>query len=224
MNKPILVLFFILFNNANFGQNIYTSLPQKIDPSAKYIFYLHGHIVELSGRHPHSEEYGYYEYDKIIGRLAESGSIVLGEVRQPNTDRFEYAKKVSAQIDSLMSSGVEPENITVIGASRGAFITMLISNELRNKKINYVLLAIFNKRIVDIFIENNFILSGRILYIVDESDKIAGSSKPFLEKLQNESLLEFKEIITHMGNGHGLLFQPYDEWVLPALDWAKGTD
>lgn len=224
LRKLLFVLFLSSFANICSGQNIFTSLPEVMDSSASYTFYLHGHIVEMKGRRPYSEKYGYYEYDKIIERLAESGSIIIGEVRKPNTDRLEYAQKVAAQVDSLINSGVNPEKITVIGASRGAFISMLISNELRNTKINYVLLAIFNERIVNILVKNKFILSGRILYIVDEGDEIAGSSSLFLDILKNEMLVEFKERITHMGNGHGLLYQPYDEWIIPALNWAKGAD
>ena len=46
--------------------------PGKADRGATYLFYLHGRIVQEQGREAVSPKYGRYEYDAILGRLAEA--------------------------------------------------------------------------------------------------------------------------------------------------------
>ena len=40
------------------GQSIYKGVPDKIEKKAKYLFYLHGRIIEIKGIRPTSEKYG----------------------------------------------------------------------------------------------------------------------------------------------------------------------
>ncbi len=44
---------------------ILSDVPQKVDARARYLFYLHGKIVEQD-RRPTSPQYGVYEYDQIL--------------------------------------------------------------------------------------------------------------------------------------------------------------
>jgi len=46
---------------------------QKAGNSTRYIFYLHGRIVEVQGANALSQQYGKYEYDSIIQALKDMG-------------------------------------------------------------------------------------------------------------------------------------------------------
>lgn len=58
---------------------IYKEVPQKIDPGSRYLFFLHGQIVENKGIRPTSEKYGTYEYRKILDTFKKKGFIVISE-------------------------------------------------------------------------------------------------------------------------------------------------
>jgi hypothetical protein len=204
-----------------FGQNIYNHIPSKVDTAKKYIFYLHGRIIEEQGIRPVSDKYGTYEYEKILNSLAETGFNIISEPRQKNTDSFEYAKKVVAQIDSLLKFGVPTKNITVIGASKGAVIAVFISHILKREESKFVIMAICNEQMASFWKENKIILWGKILYIFDTNDEIAGSCESYLDILKSDGLKEYKEIEVKLGLGHGLLYSPFKEWVVPALEWAN---
>lgn len=54
--------------------------------------------------------------------------------------------------------------------------------------------------------ENGIKLWGRILYIYDVNDEIAGNCKNYLDILKSDGLKEYKEIEIKLGLGHGILF------------------
>ena len=219
MKKQLILIFFII--STSFAQNIYNCIPGKVDPSKKYIFYLHGRIIEEHGIRPVSVKYGVYEYEKILKSLAVSGIDVISEPRPKNTDALVYAKKIVAQIDTLLQEGVPARNITTIGASKGAGIAVFVSNLIKNSKLKFVLIAICNDEMAKYWNENGIKLWGKVLYIYDDADEIAGSCKNYLVNLRSEGLTEYEEIEVKLGLGHGLLFSPLKEWVQPALEWAK---
>ncbi|VAX20268.1 hypothetical protein MNBD_IGNAVI01-766 [hydrothermal vent metagenome] len=221
MIKPLLLIIIFYLSSNLFGQNIYNHVPSKVDTSKKYLFYLHGRIIEEYGVRPESKKYGIYEYEKILNSLAETGFEVISEPRPKNTDIFNYSQKVAAQIDSLLASGVPPGNITVIGASKGAGIAVLVSNTLKNDKIKYVIMAICNRHMAKFWKDNKIKLWGKVLYIYDINDEIAGSCKGYLDILRSDGLKEYKEIEVKLGLGHGILYSPFKEWVTPALEWAN---
>jgi len=221
-----MIIFFILISvlimsSVLFCQNIYNQIPSKIDTSKKYIFYLHGKIIEDQGNRPFSEKYGIYEYEEILKSLANDNIYVISESRPPNTNVLEYAKKVSVQIDSLLNSKVPVNNITVVGASKGAGIAVAVSNIIKNEESKFVIMAICNDEIVRIWEENDIKLWGRVLYIFDTKDEIAGSCKSYLDILKSTGLKEYKEIEVKLGLGHGILYTPLKEWVIPALEWVN---
>ncbi len=146
-NSLLFILVFYVSSNL-FGQNIYNHIPSKVDTLKKYLFYLHGSIIEEQGIRPVSEKYGTYEYEKILKSLAKTGFNVISEPRPKNTDVFNYAKKVVAQIDSLLKSRVPPKNITVIGASKGAGIAVLISHLLKNDELKNVVRNELYKKVI----------------------------------------------------------------------------
>jgi hypothetical protein len=199
---------------------IYEAPPAKPDPKAKYIFYLHGRTVEDMGREAVSPEFGPYAYDDILNTLADRGFVVISEVRPKDTDAPQYAKKIVYQIVDLLNKDVPPANITVVGASKGGVITHLISGLVANKNINYVLLAACGKDYLPQGVKPDLV--GNVLSVYDYKDnKGAGTCKDFFAASKN--LNKHKEIELQLGVGHGMVFQPMDEWVEPTVAWAGGN-
>ena len=55
------------------------AFPARIDPAAKYLFYLHGKIIEDQGLPAISPDYGEYQYAAILQALAGHGFHVISE-------------------------------------------------------------------------------------------------------------------------------------------------
>ena len=196
--------------------NIRQHVPDNPDSTKRYLFYLHGLIVEEAGIRPKSEEHGYYEYELILEALAQEGFIVISEVREKGTQIKPYAENIAAQIKKLLENGISPGNITLVGASRGGAISAYVSTMLQEKEIKYVFLAgLFEKYLKD----ENLKLYGNVLSIHDQSDKL--SITPALYFQRSEGLGKFKEIVLNLDIGHGLLYRPCREWIDPILEWLK---
>jgi hypothetical protein len=214
----ILIFTFCLLTIISRGnaQAIFPDIPDKIDTKAKFLFYLHGRIVEIKGIRPISEKYGAYEYEKIIEALKNRGFIVISEARGRNTHAGQYAQKVVSQVNRLLEAGVPSSHITVVGASKGAFIAMIVSTNLQNKEVNYVFLAGCSDSIRKF--DLNFY--GNILSIYDEKDQLVGSCQSFFK--QSTGINRHKEIMLKVGTGHGIVYKPLKEWIDPVVQWAGG--
>lgn len=199
------------------AQAAYPDVPEKIDVKAKYLFYLHGAIIETQGIRPTSPKHGVYEYEKIVETLKNKGFIVISEARKGKVHTGRYAQTIALQVDKLLKAGVPPSNITVVGASKGGMIAMQLSTILANKEINYVLLACC----VDAaYYRFDIALTGNILSIYDEKDEQVMSCQKFIDK--SPGVADYKEIVLTLGTGHGFLYRPIKEWVDPVVEWAKG--
>ncbi len=196
-------------------------IPAKPDTTKSYLFYLHGMIIELQGIRPTSPRFGVYEYEKILQTFADSGFVIISEARKRGTRIRPYAEKVAAQIDSLLRAGVPAKRISVVGASKGAGIAVMISHLVRNPDIAYILLAICNDRMAGFWQNNGIKLHGRVLHFHDPSDNIAGSCSAYLADLRSPGLRAFREIELSLGLGHGFLYRPLPEWVGPTVSWAR---
>jgi hypothetical protein len=190
---------------------------------ARVIFYLHGKIIEDQGVDAESERFGRYEYEAILNALGRDGHRIISEVRKPNTNPWEYARQVVAEIERLEKAGLPPDKITVVGASKGAAITVLVSHLLKDQDINYVLLAICGPRMLEFYEENGICVTGRILSIFDTSDDLAGSCGALAQRC-SAGIGLYKEIELGLGNGHGMVYRPYEEWVAPVLQWSMTID
>lgn len=195
--------------------------PETIDPSNRYMFYLHGKIIEDQGIPAISSEYGEYEFDAILEELSSYGFTIIGDVRVKNTDPLEYAKKVTEQVNILLDAGVPPGNISVVGASKGAGIAIYVSNLLKNKEVNFVLLAICHPDQVNFFIQEGISLEGNVLSIYDSNDRFAGTCQELFSSSEGNGVGRFDEIVLEIGTGHGILYQPIDDWILPTVQWAE---
>ncbi len=197
-------------------ENIMEQPPAAPDTSSHYLFYLHGLIVELAGIRPKSEEHGYYEYRLILEELAKQGFFVISEARKKDTQVQPYAEKIADQIKTLIEKGVPPENIIVVGASKGGAIAVYVSTFLKEKRLNYVILAgLFEKYLVD----ENLKLYGNVLSIHDRADKLGITPQKYFQR--SEGLGEFEEIILDLDKGHGIIYKPYHEWLDPMMNWLQ---
>jgi hypothetical protein len=176
----------------------------------KYIYYLHGRIIEIQGKNAVSEVYGKYEFDSIVNALRDSNTEVIAEIRTENVDYLQYANKISKEIDSLIKLGIKSKDITVIGASKGAIIASTISS-INTNPINYIFLAGNN----DYQEENNdWKFHGQILCFYDDSDTIAGKNYDYWKNKPNYTTA-FEQIKIDKKLGHGFLYKPYKEWIEP---------
>lgn len=194
--------------------------PTSIDPAKRYMFYLHGRIIEDQGIAAVSSDYGTYEYEAILEKLASHGFTMISEQRQKNTDGVKYAERVASQVTELLNAGVPAKNITVVGASKGAVITLAISNILANKGLSFVLMGTCDPETVQLYKKRNIFLYGHVLTIRDAVDELSGSCQE-LFAFSEGKIARHEELILNIGMGHGILYKPLDEWILPTVEWAE---
>ena len=198
------------------------SFPNEIDRSKRYLFYLHGRILEDQELPAISEQFGEYEYATILSRLSVSGSIVISEKRAANTSVNDYARKISEQIETLLAKNVPAISITVVGASKGSYIAATVSHILKNSELNFVLLGSCHSSVVDQWIDREMRLYGNVLAIRDYMDTdLAGSCDELALLSEGPGLTNYQEIALRIGTGHGILYQPLDQWVEPTIGWGK---
>lgn len=194
-----------------------TAQPDAPAPAARYVFYLHGRIVEEQGRRPTDPAYGTYEYDAILDSLRRAGFTVLSEQRPPGVAIDTFVNRVVGQVDSLLRLGVAPQAITVIGFSRGGAIAILASSRLRNPAIAFVFMGACGTWA---FERDDIRPAGRLLSIYETSDTLGVSCAPLFARATPGS--ERREVAVSLGLGHGTFYQPRAEWLRPAIEWARG--
>jgi hypothetical protein len=192
-----------------------------IDLAKRYLFYLHGKIIEDQGIPAISPEYGEYEYEAILEKLSGYGFVIVSEQRPKNTDGVEYARKISGQITTLLNAGVPAKNITVVGASQGGGIAIYVSHFLENEEINYVIMGICHPDVVQGLQQDQIFLFGNVLSIYDSVDEFAGSCQDLFSFSEGKGISTHEEVVLNMGKGHGILYKPFDEWILPTVQWAN---
>jgi hypothetical protein len=190
--------------------------PSKIDPAGRYLFYLHGRIVEEQGANAVSERFGPYQYNEILQTFRAAGFTVLSEIRPVGVEVDAYASRIEGQIRTLLAAGVPPGNVTVVGASRGAVIAMQVSTRLRNRKVRFVLLGNCNDTV---FSRYRFDLAGEVLSIYEATDEYGGTCRALFT--HSTGLSKKEEIELSNGLGHGFLYRPLPAWVEPSIAWAR---
>ena len=175
------------------------------------VFYLHGKIVEDQGDLASHPAHGIYKYKDIVQNLRTAGHSVVSEVRPKGTSRGRYAQKVVDQINTLIEGGKGPEDIAVIGFSKGAQIAVLVSQTLRQEKVRFVIQAVCGNWIRN---RPNLKLVGDVYSMYEKSDSALSCSALF-----HRSNIQACETALNTGLSHGLFFQPRDAWVKPMLRW-----
>jgi hypothetical protein len=186
---------------------------------AETIIYLHGRIIEDEGPRPVHERFGLYDYPAIVEALGANGATVEAEVRGSGTKAHEYARLVVERIEDMIATGTAPEDITVVGFSKGGSIAIFTSYFLGHPDVNFVFIAACADWLSS---APELTVSGNILSIYEESDALAGSCASLASR--NENLSSFTELATSTGKEHGAFYLPRDYWVEPLLDWIEGGE
>lgn len=212
--KQFVLFLVICWAGAAYAQQDGFNVPGSFEPEKKYVFYLHGAIVQAQGENAVSPTYGKYMYRAILDSFRKQKFNIISEVRPGNATAEAYAYKVATQVDSLLQLGVLPRNITIVGASAGAGIALEVAIILENRNINYALLGICSESSPNRY--NGKKICGNFFSVFEASDGPGSCYK----LLYNRSCVSgFKEIKLNLGNGHGFLYQPYKEWMAPLIDW-----
>ena len=189
--------------------------PAKPDSSLRYLFYVHGRILEEQGREATSPDFGRYEYDAILQALAAEGFEVISELRKDG-DGDSFIRRLVDQVTRLRRGGVPAERIALVGASRGGFLVQQAIARLGHPGHSYVVLAGCGEASVKLAPG----LRGRGLSIFDASDRLKPSCAATFAAAPH--LTDAHEITLQTGRDHGLLYKPYPEWVAPAAAWSRG--
>jgi hypothetical protein len=197
------------------ADEILSDVPAEINSDTRYLFYLHGQIVENEGLRPTHPRWGLYDYPLILETLAEDGITVISERRAKGTVRDEYAKNVNGQVRQLLNAGVEPNRITVLGFSAGGMITIVTSAISAEQNINFVIMAACSDWLES---ANDLSLNGRVLSVFETTD---GPQSCGNLAARSPGPTSFDEIEINTGKGHGAFYLPRDEWVKPVLEWVR---
>jgi hypothetical protein len=188
----------------------------------RYLFYLHGKILEDQGvPRPYNGKFGYYEYEKILQAFRERGFTVRSEIRPRDTQVLAYAGKVAGEVRELLRSGVPPGRITVVGASKGGVIAVFASALLQNRDLNFVFLACCHAAQLGALAHMGLQVAGNILSIYDDADDSGcGSCRDLFAAAGGSRLGRTREILLHVHLGHGILYRPLPEWLEPVCAWT----
>ena len=185
------------------------------DPSKKYLFYLHGAIVEGEELNPTHPVFGYYDMVNIRSVLADQDNLLLiSDHRPKDTSITDYANKLANDVKSLIKDGVPAQNITISGFSKGGMIAIRASSVLQNDQLNFIFMAACNRWAFD---NEEIRVAGRILSIYETTDTIGHSCQPLIDK--SPAALEYKEVAINTGKKHGAFYRTIPEWVKPFKAW-----
>jgi len=194
---------------------IFADVPHAIDPEARYLFYLHGAIIEREGVRPTHPKFGVYEYQEILEAFANRGFAVVSEARPSGTNGMAYSQTVADQVRALIQAGVPPDHITVVGFSKGGGIAITTSSILSEPGLNFVFMGAcgpwLDKR-------PELVPHGRTLALREKSDDLVGSCEGLFARAKGDG--EREEIVIDAGGGHGAFYRPRPEWVDPVVAWA----
>jgi len=189
---------------------------EAIDPDARYLFYLHGAIIERAGVRPTHPKFGIYEYRKILEVFAEHGFVVISEARPAGTDGTAYAATVADKVRALIKGGVPLEHITVVGFSKGGGIAITASSILSEKSLSFVFMGACGPWLDS---RPEIVPHGRLLALREASDNLVGSCEALFARAVGNG--ERKEITLELGGGHGAFYRPRPEWVELVVEWAN---
>ncbi|MEW6368974.1 MAG: alpha/beta hydrolase [Acidobacteriota bacterium] len=203
------------------AQSIVAKVPAKVDPKARYLFYLHGRIVQdQQNARPRHERFGYYEYEKILRAFADRGFTVISEIRARDATVDAYARKVADQVRTLIRAGVPSHRITVLGASMGGAMALFASGYLQSPGVNFVILAGCSQSVFASLDQQGLRVSGNVLSVTENSDESVEPCEGFLKARPSKTIGSTRSIRLTTGLAHGFLYRPLSEWVNPVIAWA----
>ena len=221
MRKSGLLVLLTISNFILAAQVVSDNLPAMISTSDRFLFYLHGQIVtEMGGDaiNPSAPEWGPYAYRGILDSLRKRNFNVVSEARKKGTENAFYVDKITAQIRKLLSAGVAPGNIVVVGASAGSDITLKVSGSLKNEKLNYVIMGACLPETYKHYQATE--LYGKFLSIIEATDPHGTCDRIFTT---HSHVTSFKEVKLNTGRSHGFLYNGYREWIDPIVEWCHNS-
>lgn len=210
----------LLLSSSAFAGKIYDSFPDTINANENYVFYSHGFIVEGDNPKPVDKRngWGLYDFPAIKQALADDSYNLIAFHRPKDTDPYKYAYELNKQIRSLVDAGVSPKNITIMGFSRGAFITGLTSDKVSDLGVNTIILAGCGRLVWRS--TSDIKVYGHVLSIYEDSDKANTCQKL---KQKSYGVESFTEIKLETGLSHGAFYRPIKEWIEPVKKWIKSA-
>ena len=202
-------------------RQIFQDVPATIDANARYLFHMHGSIVEEQG--PNAQgRYGQYRYHWTIEALADRGFVVISEVRT-RVQVLTYATAVAGQVAKLRAAGVPADHITVTGMSKGGAITILTTALIGDPDVRFVVMAGCGRldvfRVAGALEARGLRPQGRVLSMYDRADTEAGPCGRYFPETPG---LTFKEIVFDVGRGHALFYTPERVWLDRVAEFAQG--
>ncbi|MCD9856200.1 alpha/beta hydrolase [Epilithonimonas sp. JDS] len=208
------LVLFLIFTSCNSNKEA-----QKSETEKDYIFFIHNKFLEENPDGTFADKYNVtVDYKGILQSFKNDGFVVFSEKRNPKANERAFANKVVSQIDSLISKGVQPNHITVIGTSKGGYIAQFVSTFAKNPDLNFVFIGSFQDSDIEEIPTIQF--CGNILTIYEKSD-IFGVSAIRRKETSKLKVNHFKEIELNTGLKHGFLYIASDEWIKPCKMWAK---
>lgn len=206
----------MLFSSLSFAGGVYDKFPEQINANEKYVFYSHGFIVEGTNPTPKNDRWGVYEFPAIKESLADSGYNLIAYHRPKGIDPIVHAKSLANDVRELLHKGVVANHITIMGFSRGAFITSLTSHYLEETPVNTVLLAGCGRIVSNKY--SDIKMNGAFLSLYETTD---GASTCEKLNIRSPKLTSFDEISISTGKEHGAFYRPIPEWVVPVKQWIN---
>lgn len=198
---------------------IYDDFPREVHANERYVIYSHNLIVEGDNPAPIHPEFGVADFPAIKRSLFEDGRFnLIAHHRPKNTEIGPYVEKLESWVQRLLTAGVKPSRITLIGFSRGSQLTAYASGRLQSAGINTAILAACTDG--DIAHDPPLIIGGNLLSIYETTD-VVGSCAKLAARSHPAS---FKEIAISTGKKHGAFFVPRPEWMQPLKAWIKETN
>ena len=191
--------------------------PADPDPSARYLFYLHGRIIETQGPEAVSPIFGRYEYHRILGALTEKGFVVVAEVREDGAGQ-EFVEDTAAQIMGLLEGGVPPGHVTVVGFSKGGGLALGVSTLVANDQVGFAILAGCGSDPAWAR-ELGPRLRGRFLSLYDSSDRLSPSCQGLFAHAKDVEQKD--EHVFESGLDHGHFYAPRPDWVDLVASFAR---
>lgn len=216
LKTPLILTIFLLFLSTGISaEAIHSSFPAQIDTNKRYVFYSHGFIVEGDNPKPVHPRWGVYDFPAVKQALKGKDYELIAYHREKASDPFKHVQMLANHARELLKKGVQASDIYFVGFSRGGGITALVSNELQNTEVNYVILAGCSGLIKS---QKQAVLYGRVYSVREKSDKVGSCG--FLLNRGGEVPF-FQEIVINTGKEHGAFYQPLDAWLKPVLTFIN---
>lgn len=215
----VFIHFYFMISYTATSQTISDHIPNDIQKSERYLFYLHGGVVTLFGNNAINQsmpEWGPYEYLNILDTLRSRGFNVISENRKEGIEDMFYVNRIVRQIDTLVKAGVKKRNILVVGASAGWHITLNVSAKIKNRKLNYVMMGGCWPDSYKEYV--NLKLRGHFLSIIETSDPHGTCAEVFRNQ---KRLKSYREITLNTGLSHGFIYKGYPAWIDPIIKWLE---